>query len=76
MTVQRISGPKRGEVVGGWRKLRNERLHNLYSLPDVIIRIKSRRMRWTSHAARMGKKMNAYRAVVGNTEGEETIRKS
>jgi hypothetical protein len=42
----RIFGPKRGEVIGGWRKLRNEELHNLYSSPSIIRMIKSRRMRW------------------------------
>jgi hypothetical protein len=55
-----ISGQKREEVVGGWRKLRNKGLHNLHPSPGVIIMIKSRRMRWAWHAARMGKMRNAY----------------
>jgi hypothetical protein len=44
-----IFGPKRDEVTGGWRKLHNEELHNLYSLPNIIRMIKSRRMRWARH---------------------------
>jgi hypothetical protein len=51
--------------MGGWRKLHNEELHNLYSSPDIIRVIKSRRMRWAGHVARMGEKRNAYRILVG-----------
>jgi hypothetical protein len=54
--LRRIFGPKRDEVAGGWRKLRNEELHNLYSSPSIIRMIKSRRMRWTGHAERMERK--------------------
>jgi hypothetical protein len=54
-TVQRkIFGPKRDEVTGEWRKLHNEELHNLYSSPDIVRQVKSRRMRWAGHVARMG----------------------
>jgi hypothetical protein len=54
-TVLRIIfGPKRDEVTGEWRKLHNDELHNLYSSPDIIRQIKSRRMRWAGHEARMG----------------------
>jgi hypothetical protein len=60
------------EMRGGWRKLHNEELHNLYSSPDVIMMIKSRRMRWPGHVARMGEKRNAYRILVGNPEGKST----
>jgi hypothetical protein len=49
--LRRIFGPKRDEVTGGWRKLHNEELHNLYSSPSIIRMIKSRRMRWTGHVA-------------------------
>jgi hypothetical protein len=55
-------------VTGGWRKLHNEELHNLYSSPNIIRVIKSRRMRWTGHAARIGESRNAYRILVGNPE--------
>jgi hypothetical protein len=56
--VLRIFGPKRDRVTGGWRKLHNEELHNLYSSPNIIRSIKSRRMRWAGHVARMGEKRN------------------
>jgi hypothetical protein len=51
--LRRIFGPKRDEVTGGWRKLHNEELHNLYLSPGIIRMIKSRRMRWAGHVARM-----------------------
>jgi hypothetical protein len=54
--LRRIFGPKRDEVIGGWRKLHNEELHNLYSSPSIIRMIKSRRMRLAGHVARMGEK--------------------
>jgi hypothetical protein len=55
--LRRIFGPKRDEMVGGWRKFHNEELHNLYSLPNIVIRIiKSRRMRWAGQVARMGRR--------------------
>jgi hypothetical protein len=52
--LKKIFGPKRDEMIGGWEKLHNEELHNLYSSPSII-RIKSRTMRWAGHVARMGK---------------------
>jgi hypothetical protein len=57
--LRRIFGPKRDEVRGEWRKLHNEELHDLYSSPSIIRIIKSRRMRWEGHVARMGEKRNA-----------------
>jgi hypothetical protein len=51
MVLRRIFGPRRHEVTGSWRKLHNEELHNLYYLPSIIRMIKSRRMKWTGHAA-------------------------
>jgi hypothetical protein len=62
----RIFGPKRDEVTGGWRKLHNEELHDLYSSRSIIRIIKSRRMRWAGHVARTGQKRNAYRLFVGS----------
>jgi hypothetical protein len=63
--LRRIFEPKRDEVTGEWRKLHNKELHDLYSSPSVIRIIKSRRMRWAGHVARMEekkkKKKNAYR---------------
>jgi hypothetical protein len=61
--LRRIIGPKRDEETGGWRKLHNEELHNLYSSPSIIGIIKSRRMRWAGHVARMVTR-NAYRISV------------
>jgi hypothetical protein len=55
----RIFDPKRDEVTGEWRNLHNEELHNLYSSPNIIRMIKSRRMRWAGYVARMGEKSNA-----------------
>jgi hypothetical protein len=74
--LRRIFGPTRDEVTGGWRKLHNEELHNLYSSPSIIRVIKSRRMRWAGHVARMGDKRNAYRIFVGNTEGKRPLGRS
>jgi hypothetical protein len=54
--LRKIFGTKRDEVMGDWRKLHNEELHNLYSSPNIIRMIKSRRMRWTGHVARMGRR--------------------
>jgi hypothetical protein len=68
--LRRIFGPKRDEVTRGWRKLHNEELHNLYTSPSKIRIIKSRRMRWAGHVARMGKKRTAYRILVGKPEGK------
>jgi hypothetical protein len=67
------SGPNRDEMTGGWRKLHNEELHNLYSSPSVIRMIKSRRMRWVGHVARMREKMNAYTILVGMSEGKRPL---
>jgi hypothetical protein len=66
--LRRIFGPKRDEETGGWRKLHNEEIHNLYSSPSIIRIIKSRRMRWAGHVARMGEKRNAYRILLSKKE--------
>jgi hypothetical protein len=73
--LRRILGPKTDEVLGGWKKLHNEELHSLYSSPSIIRMIKSRRMRWTGHATRMGEKRNAYRILVGKPEGKRPPRR-
>jgi hypothetical protein len=70
--LRRIFGPKRDEVTGEWRKLHNEELHNLYSSPDIIRQVKSRRRRWAGHVARMGEERKVYKVLVGKPEGETT----
>jgi hypothetical protein len=67
--LRRIFGPKRDEVTGGWRKLHNEKLHGLYSSPNIVRVIKARRMRWAGHVARMGEVRGAYNILVGRPEG-------
>jgi hypothetical protein len=71
--LRRIFGPKRDGVTGGWRKLHNEELHNLCSSPRIIRIIKSRRMRWAGHVARMGEKRSVYRLLVGKPEGKRPL---
>jgi hypothetical protein len=71
--LRNIFGPKRGEMTGVWRKLHNEALRDLYSSPSIIRIIKSRRMRWAEHVARMGEKRNAYRLLVGKPEGKRPL---
>jgi hypothetical protein len=73
--LRRIFGPKRDEVTGEWRKLHNEELHNLYSFPDIISQIKSRRMRWAGHVARMGEERKLYKVLVGKPEGKTPLRR-
>jgi hypothetical protein len=71
--LRRIFGPKRDEVTRGWRKLHNEEPHDLYSSPSLIRMIKSRRMRWTRHVARMGEKKIVYRILVGKPEANRPL---
>jgi hypothetical protein len=71
--LRRIFGPKRDEVTGEERKLQNGELHKLYSSPDIIRQIKSRRMRWAGHVARMGEGRNVYRVLVGKCEGRRPL---
>jgi hypothetical protein len=68
-----IFGPTSDEVTGQWWKLHNEKLHNLYSSPGIIRQIKSRRMRWAGHVARMGEGRNVYRVLVGKPEGKRPL---
>jgi hypothetical protein len=66
--LRRIFGPKRDEETREWRKLHNKELYALYSSPNIIRVIKSRRLRWAGHVARMGERRGAYRALVGKPE--------
>jgi hypothetical protein len=68
-----IFGPKRDEVTGEWGKLHSGDLHNLYSSRDIVRQIKSRRMRWAGHVARMGEGRNLYRVLVGKPEGKRLL---
>jgi hypothetical protein len=71
--LRRVFGPKRSEVTGEWRKLHNEELSDLYSLPNIVRVVKSRRMRWAGHIARMGEGRGVYRVLVGKPEGKSTL---
>jgi len=66
----RIFGPKRDEVTREWSKLHNEELNDLYSSPNIVQVIKSRRVRWVGHVACMGEKRGIYRVLVGKREGK------
>jgi len=71
--LRRIFGPKRNEVIGEWRKLHNEELNDLYSSPNIIQVIKSRRMKWVGHVAHMGERRGACRVLVGKPEGKRLL---
>jgi hypothetical protein len=73
--LRRIFGPRRDEVTGEWRKLHNEELHNLYSSPNIIRQINSRRMTWAGHVARMGEDRNVYKVLMGKPEGKRPMRR-
>ena len=73
--LRRIFGSKRDEVTGEWRKLHNEELNDLYSSPNIVRVIKSRRMRWAGHVARMVEKRGVYRDLVGKHEGKRPLRR-
>ena len=72
MVLRRIFGPRRDEVTGEWRRLHNEELSDLYSSPNIVRVIKSRRMRWAGHVARMCEERGVYRVLVGKPEGKKT----
>jgi hypothetical protein len=67
--LRRIVGPRRDEVMGGWKKLHSEELHGLYASPSIIRIMKSRRMRWAGHVAQMVEKSIAHRLLMGKPEG-------
>jgi len=73
MVLRRIFGPKRDEVTGEWRKLHNDELNNLYCSQNIVRVIKSTRMRWAGHVARMGKRRGVYRVLVWETEGKRLL---
>jgi hypothetical protein len=68
--LRRVFGPKRDEVTGEWRKLHNEGLNDLYSLPNTVRVVKSRIMRWAGHMACMGEDRGVHRVLVGKSEGK------
>jgi hypothetical protein len=70
--LRRIFGPKREED-GSWRKLHNDEFHSLYSSPNIVRVIKSRRVRWTGHVARMGEGRGVYRVLVGRPKGKRPL---
>jgi hypothetical protein len=71
--LRRMFGPKREEVARGWSRLHNEGIHNLYTLPDIIRVIKSRRVRWARHIARMGEMRSACIILVVRPEGKRSL---
>jgi hypothetical protein len=71
--LRRIFGPKRDEATGEWRRLHNKERNDLYSSRNIIRLIKSRRMRWAGHVARMGEKRGAYRILMGRPEGRRPL---
>jgi len=73
MMLRRIFGPRKDEVTGEWRRLHNEELNDLYCSPNIVRVIKSRRMRWAGHVARMGEERCVYRVLVGKPEGRRPL---
>jgi hypothetical protein len=71
--LRRVCGPKRDEVTGEWRRLHNEALNDLYSSPNIIRVIKSRRMRWAGHVVRMREQRGAHGILLGSPEGRQSL---
>jgi hypothetical protein len=71
--VRRVFGPKRDEVTGEWRKLHNDKLNDLYSLPNIVGVVKLRRMRWAGHVARMGQDRGVHRVLEGKPQGKSPL---
>ena len=73
MVLRRIFTPRKDEVTGEWRRLDNEEVNDLNSSPNIVRVIKSRRMRWAGHVARMGEERGVYRFLVGKPEGKRSL---
>ena len=71
--LRKIFGAKRDEITGEWRKLHNAKLYALYSSPNIVRNLKSIRLRWAGHVARMEKSRYAYRVLVGKPEGKRPL---
>jgi len=71
--LRRVFGPKRDEVKGEWRKLYNDELKELYSTPNILRVVKSRRMKWAGHVARMGEGRVVYSVLLGKPEGKKPL---
>ena len=71
--LRKVFGPKRDEVTGEWRKLHNEELNDLYSLPNIVQVVKSGQMRWAGHVARMGEDRGVHRVLVRKPEGKRLL---
>jgi hypothetical protein len=71
--LRKVFGPKRDGVTAEWRKLHNEEMNDLYSLPNIVRVVKSRRMRWAEHVARMGEGRVVHRVLVGKPEGKRPL---
>ena len=75
IVLRKIFGAKRDEITGEWRKLQNTELNALYSSPNIIRDLKSRRLRWAGHVARTEKFRNVYRVLVGKSESKRPLRR-
>jgi len=73
MVLRRIFGPRKDKVTVEWRRLHNEELNDLYSSPNIVRVMKSRRMRWAGHVVRMGEERGVYRVLVGKVEGRRPL---
>jgi hypothetical protein len=71
--LRRVFGPKRDEVTGEWRKLHNEELYARYALPNIVRVVKSRRISWAGHVARIGEERGVHRLLVGKPEGKRPL---
>ena len=74
--LRRIFGPKRDDVTGEWRKIQNEELNDLYCSPNIVRVIKSRRMKWAGHVARMGESIGVYTVLAGKSEEKRLLGRS